>query len=178
MIKQIKKGLEEPLKTTLLDPKFKLEIAEMPGGESIVYCFQCGKCTATCPVRRFEEAYKPREIIRATLLGLKDVVLSSDVIWLCGVCYSCTERCPQGVRITDVIRSIRNLAVKKGYIYSFFKIQGGMIAAFGRIYEDEDFINEQRIDLELKPLSEVDRKELSKLLSNTNVKKILSIEEE
>ena len=158
--------IKEPLKTTRLDPKLKFEIAKMPGGESIKYCFQCGKCTATCPVRRFEDAYKPTQIVRATLLGLREMVLSSDVIWLCAVCHSCTERCPQGVRLTDVIRAIRNLAVKKGYVHLFFRAQGGAIANFGRIFEaeEEEFINEIRAEMDLPPLTPVNLKEISAIL--------------
>lgn len=171
-------SVNETLKTTKLDPKFKLEVARMPGGESIRYCFQCGKCTATCPIRRFNEDYKPRLIIRATLLGLKDVVLSSDVIWLCAACYSCTERCPQGVRLTDVMRAIRNLAIKEGYIHPFFKLQAGAIVNFGRIYEEEEFINELRGDMGLPPLSPVNREEVSKILRHAKVWELLKAEEE
>lgn len=169
--------IKEPLKNTRLNPKFKYEVAKKPGGESIFYCFQCGKCTATCPIRRFEEYYKPRHIIRAILLGLRDIILSSDVIWLCAACYSCTERCPQGVKITDIIRSVRNLAVEENIIHPFFKAQGRNIVSFGRIYEDEEFINEQRMEIGLPPISPIDREELSKLLKSTKIKKLLNFKE-
>jgi len=168
--------VQEPLKTTQLDAKFKFEVAQIPGGETIKYCFQCGKCTATCPIRRFDEKYKPRLIVMATLLGLREVVLSSDVIWLCAACYSCTERCPQGVRLTDVMRAIRNLAIKEGYVHPFFRMQASSIVNFGRIFEEEGFINELRSDLDLPPLSSVNREEVSKILRRTGVKKLLSAE--
>ena len=158
--------VEEPLKTAQLDAKLKYKVAQISGGESIRRCFQCGKCTATCPIRRFEDAYKPNQIVRAVLLGLREKVLSSDVIWLCAVCYSCTERCPQGVRLTDVMQAIRNLAVKEGYIHPFFKLQGSAIVDFGRIFEaeEEELINEVRAEMGLPPLSPVDLKEVSKIL--------------
>lgn len=162
----------DPLKTIHLDPKFKYEIAREPGGESIKYCFQCGKCTATCPIRRLEDIYNPRRILRAALLGLREVVLSSDVIWLCVTCFSCTERCPQGVRLSDVMRAIRNLAVRAGYIHPFFKAQTKMITEHGRIFENSKFINEQRADLGLPPISQVNVEEISQILSNTKAKEI------
>lgn len=165
--------ISEPLETTQLNPRFKYEVAHEPGGESIKYCFQCGKCTATCPIRRVEEIYKPRQILRATLLGLREIVLSSDVIWLCASCFSCTERCPQGVQLTDVMRAIRNIAVREGHIHPFFKAQGKMIADFGRIFEDDKFINEQRASLGLPPVPVVNIDEVSKILSSTKVKEIL-----
>lgn len=166
-------NIKEPVQTIKLDPTFKYAIANEPGGESIKYCFQCGKCTASCPVRRLEEVYKPRQIIRAALLGIREIVLSSDVIWLCATCFSCTERCPQGVRLTDVMQAIRNLAVREGYIHPFFKAQGKMIANFGRIFEDASYINELRDELGLPPLQKVNIDEINKILDSTNVKKIL-----
>ncbi len=93
-------------------------------------------------------------------------MLSSDVIWLCAVCYSCTERCPQGVRLTDVMQAIRNLAVKKGYVHPFYQAQGKAIADSGRIFEaeEEEFINEMRAEMGLPPLSPVNLKEVSKIM--------------
>ena len=171
-LKLLKK--DETLKSIQLDPKFKYEIAKEPGGASIKYCFQCGKCTATCPIRRLEEDYKPRQILRASLLGLREAVLSSNTIWLCVSCFSCSERCPQGVRLTDVIRAIRNIAVKEGYIHPFFKAQGEMIANAGRTFDSAEFINEQRADLDLPPVPIVNIDEVSKILENTKVKEILA----
>lgn len=165
--------ITEPLQTIKLDPKFKYEVAKEPGGEGIKYCFQCGKCTATCPIRRLEPIYKPRQIIRAALLGLREVVLTSDVIWLCATCFSCTERCPQGVKLTDVMRALRNIAVREGHIHSFYQAQGKIIVELGRIFEDVDFINEQRADLDLPPIPNVNTEELSKILDATNIKELL-----
>jgi len=105
---------------------------------------------------------------------LREVILSSDVIWLCASCFSCTERCPQGVRLTDVIRAIRNIAVREGYIHPFFKAQGKMITDFGRIFEDDKFINGLRADMGLPPIPTVNIDELSKILDHTKVKEALS----
>ncbi|MFQ5836264.1 MAG: 4Fe-4S dicluster domain-containing protein [Candidatus Bathyarchaeia archaeon] len=170
--------VQKTIKTTQLDPKFKFEVAKMPGGENILYCFQCGKCSATCPVSRFEHEYRPRLIIRATLLGLRETVLSSDVIWLCAACYSCTERCPQGVRLTDIMQAIRNLAVKEGRVPDFFKMQANAIVNYGRIFSDVSFINEQRTELGLPPLSPVLGDDVANILKRTKVAKLLSVEKE
>ena len=166
------------VKTVRLDPNLKFEIAKLPGGENIKVCFQCQKCTASCPVRRIEDKYKPAQIIRAAILGLKEIVIKSDVIWLCAACQSCTERCPQGVRPSEVIRAIRNLAVKEGRIHPFYRLQGKAIVEYGRIFEDDSFINEIREDMGLPPLPPVDFDEVSKLLENTEVKRMLSSDKE
>ncbi len=103
-----------------LDPKFKYEVAEQPGGENIKVCFSCGLCTAGCPVSEIDENYNPRKIIHMVLLGMRQQVLSTDFIWLCSLCYTCYAHCPQNVKFTDVMRALRTMAVKEGYVHPSF----------------------------------------------------------
>ena len=151
--------------------KFSEEVIKA-GGEKISICFQCGTCTATCPVRKFDETYNPRLIVRAAVLGLKEKVFSNNLIWLCASCYSCTERCPRGVAPTEIIRVIRNLAVKEGYVHQFYKLQAEAITQFGRLYQDEEFINEMRSDMMLPPVIPVNLEEVTKILHVTKQKGI------
>jgi heterodisulfide reductase subunit C len=103
-----------------LDPHFKYEVAEEPGGENIKVCFSCGVCTAGCPVSEIDPNYNPRRIIRMILLGMREQVLASDFIWLCTLCYKCYARCPQNVKFTDVMGALRNMAVREGYVHPSF----------------------------------------------------------
>ena len=98
-----------------LDANFKFEIARRPGGENIKKCFACGTCTAGCPVFHVEHEYNPRKIIRMILLGLRKEVLSSKIIWFCSQCYTCSANCPQDVDFSDIMFSLRDLAVQEGY---------------------------------------------------------------
>ncbi len=98
------------------DPNFKNEIASQPGAEQFKRCFTCGTCTAACPVAEVNEDYDPRKIIRMALLGMKEEVLSSDILWMCSRCYTCYALCPQGVKFTDVIGVLRNMAIRQGYV--------------------------------------------------------------
>lgn len=98
------------------DANFKNEIAAHPGAEHFKQCFTCGTCTASCPVAEVNDDYDPRRIIRMALLGLKEEVLSSDILWMCSRCYTCYALCPQGVKFTDVISVLREMAVKQGYV--------------------------------------------------------------
>ncbi len=34
---------------------------------------------------------------------------------MCTVCFTCQERCPTGVEVTDLMLALRNLATKEGY---------------------------------------------------------------
>lgn len=137
-----------------LDPGFKYEIQAEPSGEFITRCFACGTCTASCPVRAIEETFNPRRIIHMALLGMKKEVLSSEFVWLCSTCYACFERCPQDVRITEMMNALKNLAVKHGYIHPSFTAQIDLIGGHGRLYEADEFTNKKRAKIELPELTE------------------------
>jgi len=99
-----------------LDGRFKFDVAAQPGGENIKLCFACGTCTATCPVAEIDDEFDPRKIIRQVLLGMRREVLSSSVIWRCVQCYACSAKCPQNVKFRDVMRALRDMAAKEGYV--------------------------------------------------------------
>jgi heterodisulfide reductase subunit C len=139
---------------TKLDPKFKYEVTNLPGGQHILRCFQCGTCSAGCPVREIDEKYNPRKIIRMVILGMRDRVLSSEFIWLCTQCETCEERCPQDVLIPEVMDVIKNLAVKEGYIHEAFAKQAEIVGELGILYAISDFENKKRDTLGLPQLSQ------------------------
>ena len=103
-----------------VDPEFKHKLLKMPGGESFKLCYQCGICTATCPIARFTESFRPNRLVHMAKLGIREVV-KEDAVWLCSVCYNCVEKCPQGVEITDVIRVLKNKAALEGCVPAYFK---------------------------------------------------------
>lgn len=138
-----------PISVKKLDPKFKFEVMEQPGGENITRCFACGTCAAGCPVREIDDRYNPRKIIHMVLLGMKDEVLKSDFVWLCSACYTCQERCPQDVKITDLMTALKNLAVKYGYIHPSFVAQIDALKTYGGLYEIDEFDNKKREKLGL-----------------------------
>jgi heterodisulfide reductase subunit C len=158
------------IKAKELDPNFKHEVAKMPGGEHIKRCFTCGTCTASCPVREIDERYNPRKIIRMVLLGMKDKVLKSDFIWLCSTCYTCYDRCPQGVNITEIMTALRNIAAEEGYLHPAFREQARLVGTFGRLYEVEDFDNKKRERMGLPPVKKI-FEEVKELFEITGAKK-------
>jgi len=99
-----------------LDHNFKEQVMSRPGGERAANCFLCGTCTAGCPVSNLDKEYNPRRIIRQVLLGMKKEVLESPEIWQCSQCHVCVAHCPQDVRLADVIRVLRQMAVEEGYV--------------------------------------------------------------
>ncbi|HUU26250.1 MAG TPA: 4Fe-4S dicluster domain-containing protein [archaeon] len=99
----------EKLKETFLK-----HIYAIPDGEMIKECQQCGTCSSSCPTASWMD-YSPREIIAALRAGMLDRVLKSNTVWLCSSCYSCTVRCPAGIKFTDVMYELKRL----GNIYGF-----------------------------------------------------------
>ena len=135
-----------------MDPTFANQIAAESGGEHIRRCFSCGTCTASCPVREVTERYNPRRIIRMVQLGMYDRVLASDFVWLCSACYTCQERCPQGVHVTDLMVALRNIATRAGRMHPGFRPQVEALRATGRMYEIDEFDNKKRAKADLPPL--------------------------
>jgi len=94
---------------------FLKDIYSIPDGERIKQCLQCGTCSASCPTASWME-YTPREIIAALRAGILERVLKSNTVWLCSSCYSCTVRCPAGIKFTDVMYELKRLGGKYGYV--------------------------------------------------------------
>jgi len=151
------------LKSTEMDSKFKYQVSKIPGAERIMLCFQCGTCTADCPVARFSETYRPRQIMRMTQLGLKNRVLSSDVIWLCAACFTCVDHCPQNVEIAAVLRALRNMAVEEGYMPSVFKELASSVQATGLAYRIPELRLKKREETGLPPLPKTNINDVAKL---------------
>jgi len=155
-----------------LDPNFKYEVAAEIGGANINRCFACGTCTAGCPVREIDEKYNPRKIIRMVLLGMREHVLKSDFIWLCSTCYTCYDRCPQGVQLTSIMTALKNIAAREGYIHPSFKEQARLVSKFGRLYEVEDFDNKKREKLGLPPIKK-NFDDITKIAKDTLPKEVI-----
>ena len=155
--------LTREIKMGDLDPEFKREISKVPGIEKIKLCFQCGTCTADCPIARFSAIYSPRKIMRMTQLGMKDRLLSSESLWLCAACFTCVDHCPQGVDIAGVVRTLRNMAVKEGVIPDVFRELTDSIMKTGYAYRIPELRLKKRLEKGLPPLPEANLEDLSKL---------------
>lgn len=135
-----------------LDTSFLRKVTKQPGGEQILVCFQCGVCSSSCPLRLINPEYNPRKIVKKAILGMKDQVLSSDFVWFCADCNACTERCPQGVNPSEVMKAIKNVAVKEGIIPTAIKKIVENLEEHGRVYPLEEFTQEEREMLDLPEL--------------------------
>lgn len=169
---------QKPVKSSEINKEFKYEIGKIHGGEKLLNCFQCGTCTSDCPIARFSANYRPRQIIRMTQLGLKNRVLSSDTLWLCASCFTCTDRCPQDVEVASVIRILRNAAVERGYIPLIFKELGSSILETSIAYRIPGLRLKKREEIGLPPLPKSNSETIKKLADATGFSKTLKTGEQ
>lgn len=102
------------IRSDQFDPHFVQEVLAEPGGEHLLACCSCGTCTATCPIQWWNPAFNPRRLLRLAALGEREIVLQSPTIWFCSACDQCYERCPQGIRISDLMKALRQIAIRAG----------------------------------------------------------------
>lgn len=69
-------------------------------------CFNCGNCTAICPLTDNDHPF-PRNGIRLLQLGLRDKLKGSTDPWLCYYCGECSETCPKGAEPAETMMSLR-----------------------------------------------------------------------
>jgi len=93
----------------------KEDIKRLLDVEKLKYCFECGICTASCPMAELlGKDYNPRSLLEKIFLN-PESVLASDELWLCAWCYSCYKHCPQALRLPEIFLFMRTTAIKNGY---------------------------------------------------------------
>ena len=94
------------------DRTFISEIEKL-SGQNIRSCYQCGECTAGCPVA-YAADIMPNQICRMVQLGQDKQALRSSMIWLCVGCETCATRCPRSVELSKVMDALRQTAIERG----------------------------------------------------------------
>ncbi len=144
--------MEAEINVKNADPGFKFRLMDQSHGIRISACYTCRSCVSGCPVACVNPDFSPARIIRMANFGLKQEVLSSEFIWLCTSCYTCQEACPMGVRITDFIIMLKNLAGQEGHAPQGVRAQVEIIEEHSRIYPIDDFDNKKRKKIGLPSL--------------------------
>ena len=61
------------------------------------------------------KSYNPRVLLEKILLNPEEV-LNSEELWLCAWCYRCYKRCPQGLKIPEILLFLKAKAVEHGLL--------------------------------------------------------------
>jgi heterodisulfide reductase subunit C2 len=121
-------------------PSLLQEVAKRTAGVSrLEMCIQCGTCGGSCPSAAAMD-HTPRLLFAMLRAGMKEAALKSNTFWVCVSCYHCVVRCPQNIHITDVMYTLKAMAIEaKLYQDSraadFSQTFIGMVEEFGRSFE-------------------------------------------
>ncbi|MCD6285668.1 MAG: 4Fe-4S dicluster domain-containing protein [Anaerolineae bacterium] len=80
------------------------------GASDIDACFNCGSCTAICPLAD-NDAIFPRRLIRYAQLGMKDRLAASKDVWMCYYCGECSATCPRAAEPGEFMAAARRFAI-------------------------------------------------------------------
>jgi heterodisulfide reductase subunit C len=114
-------------------------MAATPGDNRLNHCIQCGSCGGSCPSGA-EMAHTPRRLFALINAGQRETVLKSNAPWYCVSCYYCTVRCPQNIHITDVMYTLKSMAIKAGLFHDnampgFSETFVDYVEKYGRSFE-------------------------------------------
>ncbi|MEM4544222.1 MAG: 4Fe-4S dicluster domain-containing protein [Nitrososphaerota archaeon] len=98
-------------KVLRVSPELPSKLIEL-GATKFYRCFNCGNCTAICPLTEGKVSY-PRKLIRYSLLGLEDRILSSAEPWLCYYCGECSDYCPRDAEPGSFMMALRRYLTTK-----------------------------------------------------------------
>ena len=98
----------EPRVLTDYGPDGFAAISCLPGGESLEWCFGCGKCVPACPVDMVGD-YGPRRFHRKVQTGTD--LLSDPDLWRCTTGRNCLRVCPKEVDMMAVMPAVREAAL-------------------------------------------------------------------
>jgi heterodisulfide reductase subunit C len=113
-------------------------------GVDIKRCYQCGKCSAGCPMS--VEMDMPPSVILRHLQTNNDSLVHKAIwsysIWLCLSCETCLCRCPMEIETAKVMDYLRQQALKTGQVHprakkivAFHKAFLSTVIQTGRLHE-------------------------------------------
>lgn len=116
-----------------------IEEVKQRSHQPINLCFQCQKCASGCTMLKFAD-YTPNQILRMVQMGLKSNVLNSTMIWLCTGCEICGARCPNGIKMSEVMDTLKEIAIEQNVIKgkninTFNDVFLSSVKSRGRVHE-------------------------------------------
>ena len=63
----------------------------------------------------------PNQVIRLLQIGLPELALQCNTIWICASCYMCTVRCPRGIDLSKIMEALRQVNLRENLDYMKIK---------------------------------------------------------
>jgi heterodisulfide reductase subunit C len=105
-------------------------------------------------VNGLDASFQPHKLLHLISRGALDELLHSDAILKCTTCFTCSERCPQGIRVTDILWTLRALATKSGHIPGPVAGQKDALLKTGRLHAANTMDHKKREKAGLPALAE------------------------
>ena len=145
--------------------------------KNVHFCYQCGSCVGSCPTARAIPEYNPRKMMEGLILGEWREILSGNLIWLCTLCHTCYEVCPQGVGISHIIIELRNLATVEGLAPEGFLGSAKQMIDTGSVAPLTGAVERARKELGLPEFKPIDTEEIKKIIGLTKFKCVMESED-
>ncbi len=108
----------------------KIELHGAGGALDVGACFNCGNCTAVCPLAEDTGGF-PRRMIRMAQVGMERELLAGEDLWRCYACGECTRTCPRQADPAEFMAAARSYAISR---YDFTGLAGLVNrSAFGNL---------------------------------------------
>ncbi|MGD0354821.1 MAG: (Fe-S)-binding protein [Dehalococcoidia bacterium] len=116
------------------------------------FCLDCGKCTAVCPVSRYDQQFSPRLIVRKALRHPEKIYADRN-IWSCIGCNMCTIRCNYNVSFVDFIRYLRMKSREHGMepVYNHSGVTESVMHLMGKKETRQDRLDWIPQDINVSP---------------------------
>jgi heterodisulfide reductase subunit C len=140
--------------------------------QALYECYQCARCTGSCPALEVAPALGPRETILKCLNLGHDQVVEDERLWVCCTCNVCEDRCPQKIPISDLLVALRNSAARRGNIPDKLGIAIELLAKTGRSMIVHQ-LDEMRAHHGLEPLLPVPIDEIREIFKKTRLDEVI-----
>jgi len=108
--------------------------------DQIYKCSRCGFCQAVCPV--YGLSRRPAHNARGKMLLLKEVLEGRldfsremmEVLSQCTTCATCTQNCPSGMRVTEIIKAARRDILRRGLCHPVFQDMERSLKEHGNVF--------------------------------------------
>jgi heterodisulfide reductase subunit C len=120
----------------------KSEDLSVGGGVDFNRCYHCRCCASGCPFLETMDLH-PNQVIRLLQLDLVDEALTSQTIWTCVACNTCSMQCPMAIDIPAVMDSLRQMALQRNVaiaepdVVAFHRAVLDSINRYGRTHKLE-----------------------------------------
>ncbi|MHA2379931.1 MAG: 4Fe-4S dicluster domain-containing protein [Candidatus Thorarchaeota archaeon] len=154
------------------DLEFRNWILQQPEGRTLLRCYQCGRCTGACPVAEIDSSFNPRLFLEKIVLA-DETLAEERLIWTCLTCEQCEVRCPEHVKIPQILILAKVRGLASGNTPQTALDRAKSILSQGRTIQVSDPMIKTREKMGLPDLGSPPVEQLTKVLRDLKLAKRL-----